>query len=95
MSQVSRCSAFLCKVVDRASAGVYGRGLKERFYAYSFLGGPVIFWLRLTLRAGAYGAAWRLFLRGIVPVVAVALRKTAVRMSGKKRLETLTGLSSS
>jgi glycosyltransferase involved in cell wall biosynthesis len=92
MRQVPQCVSMVCKVIDRARLGVYGSGAFDRFDSYSFLGGPVYFWLNRALRTQCYSAAFRLLFRGLPFILIGAMRRLTVTITGKCPIEVLPGI---
>jgi glycosyltransferase involved in cell wall biosynthesis len=92
MRQVPRCASMLCRVIERAQSGVYTAGGRGRLGAYAFLGGPVYFWLKNSLKARCYTAAFDLFSRGLPLIIIAAVRRLKVTITGRRPVEVLPGL---
>jgi glycosyltransferase involved in cell wall biosynthesis len=87
--RVPKMVAGLFRVLDREKAGDYPGGAKFRFDRHAILGAPVRFWIKSAYRAGLYGMAVQIFLRGWPMLFAAFARKIYTVIFDRKAPETL------
>lgn len=76
-------------LMERERTGQYPGGRKHRFQRYAWLGGMVFFWVKRALRAGLYKDALKLAARGWPMALAGVIRRCAVRVRGRRPVETI------
>lgn len=74
-------------MISTERAGQYPGGRRKQFERCAFQGGMIAFWAKKALRAGLYGAALQLALRGRSMILAAVVRKSVVRLRGQRRAE--------
>jgi hypothetical protein len=74
-------------MMNKERAGQYPGGRRKRFERYAYLGGMIFFWTRRALRAGLYGAALQLAVRGWSMILAAIVRRSIVRLRGRRPVE--------
>ena len=76
-------------LIKKEKAGEYPGGARFRFERYAFLGGPIFFWIKKSLRAHLYANAGSLFVKGWMMAFAAAMRRAFVKLSSAVPLRTL------
>ena len=79
----------MLSLIKKEKAGDYPGGARFRFERYAFLGGPIFFWIKKSLRARLYANAASLFLQGWMMAFAAAMRRAFVKLSSAAPLRTL------
>jgi GT2 family glycosyltransferase len=76
--------AGLHRVIEKEKSGSYPGGSAHRFDRYAIIGAPVFFWIKSAYRAGLYGMAATVFLRGWPMFLAATGRKLRTKLLGRK-----------
>ncbi len=79
----------LHKILDKERAGDYPGGRTRRFARHGWLGGVIVFWVKRSMRAGAYKGALRLVIVGWPMILAAIIRRAAAWIRGRQPRETL------
>src|SRR6202162_2080534 len=69
--------------IKKEKAGEYPGGPRFRFERYTFLGGPIFFWINKCLRARLYTSANSLVMKGWVMALAAVMRRFSGKLTGR------------
>ena len=70
-------------LIKKEKAGEYPGGPRFRFERYTFLGGPIFFWINKCLRARLYTSANSLVMKGWVMALAAVMRRFSGKLTGR------------
>jgi glycosyltransferase involved in cell wall biosynthesis len=76
-------------LMDKERAGQYPGGPEHRVERYAWLGGMLFFWVKRALDAGLYKEALKLAACGWTMIAAGVLRRCAIRIRGRRPIETI------
>jgi glycosyltransferase involved in cell wall biosynthesis len=87
--QVAPFIPAMLTLIRKEKTGQYPGGPRFRFQRYAFLGGPVFFWIKKSLRARLYGSASSLFIQGWMMALAAVTRRFLTKLSSRVKPQTL------
>ncbi len=90
VNQVTPFIAALLVLIGKEKSGKYPGGAKFRFERYAVLGGPILFWIRRSIRARSIRNAVVLLLHGWSMILAAVARRFFTLISSKRPVQALT-----
>lgn len=76
-------------LIEKEKRGEYPGGKRGKYARYSYIGGPVFFWIKRNLQAGRYWGSLRLLASGWQTILLAIWSKILLKLKGRRPSESI------